>query len=167
MLRHVDELGYRALPWVLLGGLAFGGAAALILPGLPGSMGAGRELATTTIQELAPILAALAIALTASGADSSPPRRVAAMVAGVGLWATFGVCASLAACLGVRESLGMSPDIFLHRISLDVHPATVVLGGLRAMLFAYAVTPLRVRRSVGAALLIEALTGLPLRLLDV
>ncbi|MCP4809195.1 MAG: hypothetical protein GY913_12730 [Proteobacteria bacterium] len=66
--------------------------------------------------------------VTASGVDGALPRRLAASVAAVGLWAVFGVMATVAACLGVRESLDMSPDIFLHRISLDVGPSTLVLG---------------------------------------
>lgn len=167
MLRHVDILGYAALPWVLLGGLAFGGAVALLLPGLPGSMGAGRELATTTIQELAPLLVALALVVTASGVDDTLPRRGAAALAAIGLWAVFGVTATAAAGLGVGQTLGLSPDLFLHRVGLDVQSSTLLLGAMRAALFAFAVTPLRIRRSLALLLVIELLTGLPLRVLDV
>lgn len=201
--RNVRDLGAVAAPWAIVGGLALGLGAGYGLPGLPGAVAMGRELASTTVQEIAPVVAAGLLVIRGApriaaelGVADSPwadgfaavarkalPPVLGCMVSAVVLWAMFCATAVLSASAAVSDSLGVTPDIFLHRMSVDIQPISLALGGLRSLAcgFLVGVTAswegLRVQRiedlpqacsaavmsAFVACVLLELCTGLPLR----
>ena len=203
LVRQLRDQGAVAAPLAVLGGLLLGLGAGYGLPGLPGSGAAGSELAEATVQQIAPLVAALFLVVRAAPrvaaelglegprwsqgfpgvARAAMPRVLACSISAVGLWALFCAVAVLAATAAVSDSLGLHPDLFLHRLSQDVTPVTLALGGLRALAAGFLVgvaacweglrgtrqdqlpqaCSAAVTNGLLACLLLEALTGLPLR----
>jgi len=203
LLRQLHIQGLFAAPLAVLGGLLLGLGAGYGLPGLPGSGAVASELAVATVRQVAPLVAALFLVVRASPrvaaelglfgpdwnegfgaiADSALSRVLACSMSAVALWAMFCAVAVLAATAAVSDSLGLHPDLFLHRLAVDIRPATVGLGALRSAAFGGLIgiaacwEGLRVRaheqlpQACSAAvtngligcLLLEACTGLPLR----